>query len=367
MTGQRVTMADVARRAGVSRTTASFVLANRTDMRISEDAKARVQQAAEELRYRPNLTARSLRTSVTRTIALISDTIATTQFAGEVIHGALDAAMAQDHLLFITETEGDPDVEERLIEGMLDRQVDGFVYAAMFSREVQPPAILREHPVVLLNCVAEGFRAPSVLPDEESAGRVAAQALLDAGHRDGIYVIGGHHAVPETPAGVFAGRERMTGIEMALQNAGTRLAGVAECDWQPEYGYREVRALLASGRRPRAFICSNDRLALGAYQALGEAGLGIPRDVSVVSFDDTDLASWLRPQLTSVALPHYRMGHTAVELLLSGGLDPVVHRIAMPLHARSSHAAADPGSPRSEPVLFLEPVADAASGRRAGA
>ncbi|MDH6565403.1 LacI family transcriptional regulator [Streptomyces sp. SAI-117] len=339
MTRRRVTMTDVARRAGVSTTTASFVLAGRQDMRISAEAEERVRLAARELGYRPNLTARGLRTSVTRTIALISDTIATTQFAGEVIHGALDAAGAADHVLFIAETEGDPDIERRLVEGMLDRQVDGFVYATMYSREVRLPAALRDSRVVLLNCYAKDARVPSVLPDEFNAGRDAAAAVLTAGHAEGVHVIGGRHITADTPDGVWAGRERMRGVEEVMAQAGVRLAGVAECDWQPEDGHREVRRLLAAGTAPRALICLNDRVSLGAYQALQEAELRVPDDVCVVSFDDSDLASWLRPRLTSVALPHYSLGRTAVEVLLDGPADPVVHRIAMPVRLRASHTA----------------------------
>ncbi|WP_240656553.1 LacI family DNA-binding transcriptional regulator [Streptomyces sp. V2] len=338
MSRRRVTMTDVARRAGVSPTTASFVLAGRRDMRISDDAEDRVRRAARELGYRPNLTARGLRTSVTRTVALISDTIATTQFAGEVIHGALDAAGAREHVLFVAETEGDAQTETRLVEGMLDRQVDGFVYATMYSREVRLPAALRDARVVLLNCYERDARAPGVLPDEVNAGRDAARVLLDAGHREGVHVIGGRHVTDATPDGVWAGRERMRGIEEVLAGAGVRVEGVAECDWQPEDGHREVGRLLAAGTVPRALVCLNDRLSLGAYQALQEAGLRVPDDVSVVSFDDSDLAVWVRPGLTSVALPHYRLGRTAVELLLDGGAEPVVQRVPMPVMLRASHA-----------------------------
>jgi len=345
MSSRRVTMADVARRAGVSRTAASFVLSGRTDMRIAEATQKRIHQAARELGYRPNLTARSLRTSVTSTFALISDTIATTAYAGQVIHGALDAATAQGRVLLVAETQGDPVAEARLVEGMLDRQVDGFVYAAMFTHEVTPPSALRNHPVVLLNCLADDFPAASVIPDEYAAGCLAAQTLLGAGHREGIYVLGGRHAIPETPSGVFAGRERVSGIETVLSSAGVRLAGVVECDWQPQDGYRELRELL-SRHRPRALICCNDRLALGAYQALAEVSLSVPQDVSVISFDDSDLASWLRPRLTSIALPHYDLGRRAVELLLSDQLAPVRHRIPMPLRLRASVApiTSAPGS-----------------------
>lgn len=336
MTTRRVTQADVARQAGVSRATASFVLGSRSDMRISAETQDRVLRVAQDLGYRPNLTARGLRTSVTHTIGLVSDTIATSRYAGEAIHGSLDAAMAHGHLLLIAESEGDRQVEERLLEGMLDRQVDGVVYAAMYTREVQPPEILLGLPVVLLNCLAEGFAAPSVIPDEEAAGRSAAQALLDAGHRDAIYVIGGHHVTPQTPDGVFAGRERMSGIEHVLRRAGVAPAGVIECAWAVESGYDEVRALLTGGHRPQAIIGCNDRVSFGACQALQEAGLDVPGDVSVVSFDDSELASWTRPQLTSIALPHYQLGRTAVDLLIVGHLEPVVHRIPMPLRIRAS-------------------------------
>src|SRR3982750_4062245 len=120
MPPQRATLLQVAQRAGVSRSTASFVLTGRhQDMRISEDARQRVLRAAQELDYRPNLMARSLRTKITRTIALVSDPI-----AGRAIHGSLAAAVAHGHLLFIGETEGDPLIEEKLISDFLDRQVD---------------------------------------------------------------------------------------------------------------------------------------------------------------------------------------------------------------------------------------------------
>lgn len=186
MATSRVTLADVARRAGVSRTTASFVLTGRKDMRISADAQRRVIDAAADLGYRPNLTARSLRTNVTRTIGLISDTIATTPFAGEVIHGALDTALEHDRLLFVAETGGDRKAEERLIAEMLDRQVDGLIYAAMFTQHREPPAGLERQPMVLLNCLASSSEAPLVVPDEAEAGRTAAEALLDAGDRKSV-------------------------------------------------------------------------------------------------------------------------------------------------------------------------------------
>ncbi|GDY41376.1 hypothetical protein SANT12839_022580 [Streptomyces antimycoticus] len=139
MPGNRVTMADVARRAGVSPTTASFVLSGRTDMRISEAARDKVLEAARDLGYRPNVTARSLRTKSSQTIGFVSDTITTTPFAGEVIRGALNVAREKEHLLFITETGGDRAVESDLVNALLDRQVDAVIYAAMYTHYVTPP------------------------------------------------------------------------------------------------------------------------------------------------------------------------------------------------------------------------------------
>ncbi len=339
---RRPTLRDVAQRAQVSPTTASFVLTGRDDMRISDDARHRVLRAAADLSYKPNLTARSLRTKVTRTIALVSDTIATGQYAGGMIDGSLSAALAHEHLLFVGESEGDAAVEARLIEDLLGRQVDGFVYASMFTRQVTVPRALTDHPLVLLNCTTRDARIPAVLPDEIGAGRAAAQVLLDRGHRDGVHVVG------EPNPDVFAARERMAGIQETLSAAGTELAGVLDCDWWPEQAYEEVRRFLRRGRPPTALVCMNDRIAFGAYQALQEAGVGIPEEVSVVSFDDSELASWLRPQLTSVALPHHELGRRAVELLLSEHPATEIERIAMPLRERPS--VGPPRRPARAPV-----------------
>ena len=335
MPPQRATLLQVAQRAGVSRSTASFVLAGRhQDMRISEDARLRVLRAAQELDYRPNLMARSLRTKVTRTIALVSDTIASDPYAGRVIQGSLAASVGHGHLLFIGETEGDPVVEEKLIADFLDRQVDAFIYASMFTRHVTVPKQLRGRPVVLLNCLSRGARPAyhSIVPDELTAGLTAARALLEAGHRQGVFVVG--HPGKD----VFASRERLAGIREELAAAGARLAGVVDCDWWPDSAYEAVCRALTDGLQPRALICINDRVALGAYQALREAGAAVPDDVSVISFDDSELAAWLRPQLTSIALPHYELGWRAVEMLLGPSCEPGITRLPMPIRRRCSVA-----------------------------
>lgn len=345
MTTNRVTLADVARAAGVSKTAASFVLSGRgAEMRISPEAEARVQEAAREAGYRPNILSRSLRTGTSRTIGFVSDTVATTPFAGHLIWGALDAARDRDHLLIIGETEGDQDLEQQLIDAMHDRSVDGIVFASMYTRELEVPPGLADAPAVLLNALPAGVSPiPCVVPDELEAGRTAVAALLRAGHSDRIALVG---AAPpqETPAGSLAAIQRLDGIMQALDRAGIALLGAVPCpDWQPSLGYSATEQLLGRGDLPTALICFNDRLAMGAYQAIEQHGLRVPDDVSVISFDDDVLATWLRPQLTTIALPHYELGRAAIDVLVDTLQSPsarsapaALRRIAMPLRERGS-------------------------------
>jgi LacI family transcriptional regulator len=112
------------------------------------------------------------------------------------------------------------------------------------------------------------------------------------------------------------------------------------CNWWPESAFERFGALLDGGVRPAAAICVNDRVAMGVYQALALRGRRVPDDLSVVSFDDSDLAVWLHPALTSVALPHRELAATAVDLLLrEDGAAPGEHRVPMPLRRRGSIAA----------------------------
>lgn len=347
--GKRITLADVAAAAGVSSTTASLVLSGRgRELRISEAAQQRVHATADELGYRPNAVSRGLRTGTSRTIGFVSDTVATSQLAGDMIQGALDAALAHDYMLFIGESEGDTAVEDRLVETMLDRQVDGVVLASMFTRMRPPPVAVAHTPAVLLNALPTApTPLPSVIPDELEAGRAAARLLLAAGHRE-IHLIGAGPTDRDVPPATVAGRERLAGITQALREAGVELTSGRRCiDWLPPHGWRATRDLLDSFGAPGAIVCFNDRLAFGAYQALTEAGLRVPEDVSVVSFDDSPLASWLRPGLTTYAIPHYELGRRAVEMLL-GALQAdeadepegvgAVERIPMPLRSRGSVA-----------------------------
>ena len=342
---KRTTLAQVAQLAGVSASTASFVLTGRTDQRISTETATRVRGAAESLNYRPNTVAKTLLTGRSDTIAFVSEYVASTPHATRSITGALQEALRHDMLMIVAETLGQPDIERRLLHSMLDRRVDAFLYAAMFTREVVVPQPLRDTQLVLLNCTSADVDVPMVLPDEVGAGRTAARALLEAGHREGIFYIGG--LSPALAKGIpkWEGRislalpARLEGIRAELEAASTTLAGVLSmADDTPAEGRAAVTELLATGVVPKALICFNDHVAIGACQALLAANLSVPEDVSVISFDNTELAEVVQPGLSSVALPHEEMGRLAIQLLLSESPEPGLHLVRMPLVERESIA-----------------------------
>jgi LacI family transcriptional regulator len=313
---RRATLLDVAGRAGVSTTTASYILNGRSgQMRISPVTQERVRRAALDLGYRPNRSARNLRTATTATIGVISDFVASGHFASHMLSGASAAARDADHLLLIGETEGDPEVRSRVIEEMLDRQVDAIVYTTVVTAQVSVPEALLGHRVALLNCVDPAVPLPAVLPDERGGGRAAAELLLRHGVEGEVFVVG------EDPTpGALSGVLRLEGLRAALAEVGRELSGVIPCPWDVVPAYDAVAAWLSEGHRPAALVCLNDRIAMGVYQALDAHGLAIPGDVSVVSFDGSELAGWMRPVLSTVMVPYAAMGELAVRLVM----DPTV-------------------------------------------
>ncbi|MEU7476864.1 LacI family DNA-binding transcriptional regulator [Lentzea sp. NPDC042327] len=344
-----MTLADVAAASGVSVTTASLVLTGRArELRISEAAERRVRSTAQELGYRRGSTlAAGQRTGRSQTIGFVSDAVASSGLAGDMVRGAADAAYQNGFMLFVGESGGDPVVERSLVEAMRDRRADGVIFAAMHTRAIVVPDSVHDGPAVLLNATAwTRTRAPSVVPDELQAGRSAALVLVEAGHDRGVHLIGAGPGAYDVPPNSIAAVERLLGLRDVFTAAGVEVAGAHRCPkWTPEYGYEATRALL---RRhcPKALVCFNDRLAFGAYQALAEAGLSVPGDVSVIGFDDHPVASWMRPRLTTVALPHHELGAKAVAVLVDvverRGRDaraPMVHRVPMPVREGGSVAA----------------------------
>ena len=309
--GRSISIRDVASAAGVSVTTVSHVLNNTTGARVSEETRERVSAVAARLGYAPNKLAQGLRLQRTQILALLSDQIATTPHAGRIILGAQEAASAKGWVVMLLNSGGDPDLEDREINALLQHQVDGVLYATMYHRQVTVPDRLTGTPVVLLDASCTDPRYPSVVPDEVGGGRAAVQELVVAGHRR----IGFTTNVDDIPAT----HGRLVGYRQALADAGIAFAPelviVEESDTPG--GYRAALELLRRPDRPTGLFCFNDRMAMGAYRAAYELGLRIPDDVSVVGFDNQELiADGLYPGLTTVALPHYEMGAWAVNTMI---------------------------------------------------
>lgn len=329
-----VTMKDVAERAGVSRSAVSFVLNNRRSVALSDDTRDRVLDAAAELGYRPNAGARALAQQRSDWYGLVTE-IVTAPFAVEIIKGAQDRAFLDNKYLLIASTESDAEAEAAAIERFLEQRVEGLIYAATWHRAVTVPEIAREVPTVLVNCYDAEGRYPAVVPDEHTGGRRATERLLAAGHRR----IGFVNLDPDIPAAVG----RRHGYHDALRSAGIAIDDALEISGHAtaDGGFAAVDALLDLADPPTAIFCANDRMAMGAYDAIKERGLRIPHDVAVIGFDNQELiAAYLRPSLTTVALPFDEMGARGVDILaaITAGqsTDTNIVTVDCPLLERSS-------------------------------
>ncbi|NOJ58968.1 LacI family DNA-binding transcriptional regulator [Arthrobacter sp. 260] len=314
-------MTDVAKHVGVSRTAVSFVLSNRSDANISEDTRRRIHEAVHFLGYRPNAGARALASRRSDWYGLVTD-IVTDPFAVDIIKGAQGRAWQDQRFLLIASTDhGTPEgtsntdgeqksVEEAAIEKLLEQRVEGLLYAATWHRAVQVPDIAREVPTLLINCFDVNGELPSIVPDEVNGGRRATRRLLDAGHRR----VGFINLDPDIPAAVG----RLEGYRLELTSAGISIDEglIASGHATADGGYEAVCEILDQADPPTALFCGNDRMAMGAYDAIKERGLSIPHDIAVIGFDNQELiAAYLRPKLTTVALPFEEMGALGVQSL----------------------------------------------------
>ncbi|WP_146112566.1 LacI family DNA-binding transcriptional regulator [Arthrobacter sp. MYb213] len=332
---KRVTIADVSEASGMSKAAVSLILNNKPGTRLSVEATERVRAAAKELGYRPNVAAQSLRSGKTRTLGLISDQVTVTRFASEMITGILSAAEKRDHTVLIAETFGKPDQLVEAIEQMAHRDVDGLILGFMDSRRRDLKLPQTGLPTVLVNGLDES-PSVAVLPNEAMSGAQAVQRVLESGARS-VALIGALEGAEKDPETYPSISRRFASLRGALAESSLEVLGnwVLE-DWNPTDGYAATTQMLAEGFRPDAIICANDRVAMGVFQALAEKGLVPGEDLSVLSFDDEIIASYLRPRLTSIRLPYEKMGALAVDLLLDRKLEPGEHQIDMPLIERDS-------------------------------
>ena len=335
-------MMDVAKAAGVSQTTVSLVLNQVPGIRISDAARARVEQAAASLGYRIGPRG----AGQMRVLGFLADELSTSPFMVLSLDAARDAALEANAVLVIAACRGDPAIEAAVLGLWQSQSLAGVIYARIFTRRVTPPPELLQHRSVLLNCVDPARSLSAVVPAEQRGGQVATQHLLDSGHRR-IAMIGGEPWMQ-------AARERALGYRQALRGAGLDYdpALVREGDWTAGSGHAHTLGLMMQPQPPTAIFCANDAMAAGCYQALAALGLRVPDDVSVVGYDNQPVSRTLDPPLTTLNLPHGEMGRWAAERVLGSAEDaPRIVRLQCALVERDSVAQRSVARPPFTPAL----------------
>ena len=306
-----VTLAEVARAAGVSTSLASLVLSGKAEGRCSVAKEAKVKAAAKNLGYRTNRLARSLKEQTTRTLGLLSVEVATTPYAGEMLLAAQRVARSHDYDLFFVEVENDPKSIAEAFDLLSEHQVVGTILATYFHYEIKLPRTTPKN-IVFANCFPSRGGYSAFVPAEYKSYMQGLKLLGIAGHKNVGMLIDDAN----WPAVI--GREKAfldAALHYGWSRPSERIYRVPGASTNG--GYKATLEMMVREPEITAIACYHDGLALGAYQALRDLNLTIPDQVSVVAFDDLELISGgLRPGLTTVRLPHYQMGRDAVEHLI---------------------------------------------------
>ncbi len=326
-----VTVWDVAKRAGVSPATVSRVL-NPSGHPVREATRRRVLRAVRELGYTPNHLARSLLRQETAVVGLLVPDVSNPYYAA-ILRGMEDVAHQHGLAVMLCNTDRDPQKQRRYLQTLLERRVDGMVVAGGTFTPQDRRTLERKVPVVAVG--RHPARIPSVRVDNVDAARRACRHLLELGHRRIACLAG--------PEASTTARDRVQGYRFALEEGGVRPREewVVWSEFTARGGYCATQEIL-SRSRVTALLASNDQMALGALRALAEAGLSVPAQVSVVSFDDTPLAAATVPALTTVAIPAYEMGRHAMELLLRVRAGERAEDLVLPTELRLRESAGPP-------------------------
>ncbi|HKE70716.1 MAG TPA: LacI family DNA-binding transcriptional regulator [Nocardioidaceae bacterium] len=325
---QRVTLKEVAERAGVHPATASRALNAATRSLVNAQTAARVDKAAKQLGYTPNSIARSLKTSRSSTIGLLLPDLTNPLFP-PIVRGVEDVLRAVGYSPWIINTDNEPDREAAAIESFRGRSVDGFVVA---TARLQDP-LLEEvadsgTPLVLVNRRVASPDIPSVTGDDAAGVNTALRHLYELGHRDIVHLAG--------PQDLSTGLARRQAFRQAMEDLGLpdgpdRIADAVA--WSEPAGAEAMQSIIDRQIPYTAVLAGNDLIALGCYDVLQRHGLHCPKDVSVVGFNDMPFIDRVAPPLTSVRVPHYEIGAEAARLLLEVLEDPERHprSVVLPL------------------------------------
>ena len=304
---RRVTLQDVASVAGVSVATVSRVIAGHRA--ITEATATRVREAMAALGYEPNVLARALRTNETRSLGLIVQDIAN-PFYAEVTKGAERAAADAGYNLILCDSDYNREREQSLLLDLARRYVDGVLLMPV-GDPLQSVETLqsRELPFVLMDVEVDRYaRVNAILTAPEAGVYEATRYLIGLGHRRIAFLVG--------PSEALSNPHIVDAYQRAMDEEGLGQDELlAQCDFSMDGAAAATHTLLA-GPRPTAIFALSDLMALGIYRAAAERGLHIPEQLSVLGFDDTPMARFLHPALTSVAQEKYEIGAQAVTLVL---------------------------------------------------
>jgi LacI family transcriptional regulator, galactose operon repressor len=305
---KKATVKDVSRAAGVSTATVSRVLAGFDE--VSEETRQRVLKAAKELNYQPNRNARNLRMNTTSKIGVIISDIQN-PFFGSVVRGIEKITIKDDYTLILGNSDEDPEREKKLITMLLEEGVAGIILVPTNADTENYRRLFNSGtPFVILDRRLPFPDLDMVLVNGAAGAGLAMDHLVNLGHRRIGYVGGLKHlsVMNEREQGYLAALHKhgLPFVEEYLRQGNNRQDG----------GHQAVCELLSLPEPPTAVLIANNLMTLGGLQAIHESGLAIPKQVSLVGFDDMDWASSLRPPLTCVAQPAYEMGETAAGILL---------------------------------------------------
>lgn len=299
------TIKDIAKIVGVSISTVSYALNN--DIKVSKKTRDKILAAARELNYQKNGIASDLKKSSTRTIALIVTDLAGPYYA-ELVKGVQEVTLSKGYDLLACSSVGGN--SSTAVKFLTEKRVDGaIVLAHNISEDTIIQSARAKFPIVLLDRKVESDYVVSIEVDNEEGSYMAAEYLIRQGHRDIAYMSG--QAISELHF------MRLHGFERALQEHGLESKNKMHQFglFNRENGYSMTKMLIAQGNLSSAIMYANDEMAIGGLQAFKEYGIKVPEDVSVVGFDDIELAQYVRPALTTVMQPKYERGALAAHLI----------------------------------------------------
>ena len=304
-----VTIHQLAKAAGVSIATVSRAL-NHSGHPVNEETKNRILSLAEELGYRPNQTARSLRMDRSGIIGIVCDDV-TTPFTPIIIRGIQDFLKDEGYFCIIINTDWDPEGENQAVHKLLEQSVDGVIFVETWHRMANTDLDIADKPYVYVHRLFAATHDHSVIPDEIYGARLAVKHLINLGHRRIGFING--------PQNYYASSERLLGYqkELAANKIEFDNSLVETGDWGAQSGALAAQKLLQMPDPPSAIFAANDLMALGVLNAVRASGLSVPKDLAVVGYDNREIASLVQPALTTVSLPCYDMGTAAASMLYS--------------------------------------------------